>query len=70
MTAPRLKGLIENLPPGLSEIYLHPATGPYPGAAPGYGYAAEQAALRDDGVMAALRSRDIRLGGFCDFPLH
>ncbi len=35
MTPARLAGLVENLPPGLSEIYLHPATGRYPGSAPG-----------------------------------
>jgi hopanoid biosynthesis associated protein HpnK len=70
MTAPRLKGIVENLPAGLSEIYLHPATGPYPGAAPGYAYGAERAALLDPGVIAAAGAADIRLGGFCDFPVH
>ena len=70
MTAPRLRGLIENLPDGLSEIYLHPATGDYPGSAPGYAYAAERAALLDEGVIAAARVPDIRLGGFCDFPVQ
>ena len=33
MTKGRLSGLIRNLPDGLSEIYLHPATGPFAGAA-------------------------------------
>ena len=70
MTAPRLRGLIENLPDGLSEIYLHPATGDYPGSAPGYAYAQERAALLDAGVIAAARSPHIRLGGFCDFPVQ
>ena len=41
MHAKRLKGLIEHLPEGLSEIYLHPATGPYAGSAPGYAYEKE-----------------------------
>ena len=70
VTAPRLQGIIDNLPAGLSEIYLHPATGTYAGAAPGYRYAAEHAALLDSGVIAATRRGDIRLGGFCDFPVH
>ena len=70
MTAPRLKGILGNLPDGLSEIYLHPATGPYPGAAPGYRYGEERAALLDSGVIAAARAGDIRLGGFSDFPVH
>ncbi len=69
MTAARLKGLIENLPEGLSEIYLHPATGPYPGSAPGYAYAEELRALTDPGMPGLIAGHDIRLGGFCDFPV-
>jgi hopanoid biosynthesis associated protein HpnK len=69
MTARRLKGLVANLPDGLSEIYLHPATGPYSGSAPGYAYAAERAALLDPAVIAATQGQDVRLGGFCDFPV-
>ncbi len=69
MTAPRLQGIVENLPEGLTEIYLHPATGPYPGCAPGYAYAQERAALLDPAVIAATQGRGIRLGGFCDFPI-
>lgn len=69
VTAPRLKGILDNLPDGMSEIYLHPATGPYPGAAPGYRYAEEHAALLDPAVIAAAQRQDIRLGGFCDFPV-
>jgi hopanoid biosynthesis associated protein HpnK len=69
MTAARLKGLIENLPEGLSEIYLHPATGPYSGSAPGYAYAEELRALTDPGMPGLIAGHDIRLGGFCDFPI-
>jgi hopanoid biosynthesis associated protein HpnK len=69
MTAPRLKGILDNLPEGLSEIYLHPAMGSYPGSAPGYRYAEERAALLDSAVIAAAQGQGIRLGGFCDFPL-
>lgn len=68
VTATRLQGLIAHLPEGLSEIYLHPATaGGFEGAAPGYRYAEELAALTDAGVIAAARIPDIRLGGFVDF---
>jgi hopanoid biosynthesis associated protein HpnK len=67
MTPKRLKGLIAHLPEGLSEIYLHPATGDYPGCAPGYRYAEERAALLDSSVIAAARSKNILLGGFQDF---
>ncbi len=70
MTGSRLKGILDNLPEGLSEIYLHPATGTYPGAAPGYRYTEEHAALLDSAVIAAAQCGDIRLGGFCDFPVH
>lgn len=68
MTASRLAGLIQNLPPGLSEIYLHPADAEsYPGAAPGYRYRAEFEALVAPEVMAAVRSGGLSLGGFADF---
>jgi hopanoid biosynthesis associated protein HpnK len=67
MTEPRLKGLIEHLPEGLSEIYLHPATATYAGAAPGYQYAGELAALTDPGLPALLAAKAIRTGGFGDF---
>ncbi len=67
MTGKRLAGLIEHLPEGLSEIYAHPATGPYPGSAPGYQYAGELAALTDPAVAAALAAKGIKTGGFSDF---
>ena len=66
MTADRLLGLIRNLPPGLSEIYLHPATeGGFAGAARGYRYAEELAALTDPRVRQA--ASHFPRGGFCDF---
>ena len=67
MTKDRLSGLIGNLPHGLSEIYLHPATGPYPGAAPGYRYREEFDALMAPEIVAASRDSSLRLGGFSDF---
>jgi len=70
MTPSRLKGLIAHLPEGLTEVYLHPATGPYPGSAPGYAYAEELRALTDPGIPALIAAGDIRLGGFCDFPVQ
>jgi len=70
MTSARLRGLIAHLPAGLSEIYLHPATGPYPGSAPGYAYGEELRALTDPDMPALIAGHDIRLGGFCDFPVH
>jgi chitin disaccharide deacetylase len=67
MTRERLSGLIRNLPNGLSEIYLHPATGPFPGAAPGYHYREEFDALMAADIVAASRDCSLRLGGFSDF---
>ncbi len=67
MTAPRLNGLLENLPDGLSEIYMHPATAPYSGSAPGYQYAGELAALTQPGLGERLAESGIRTGGFGDF---
>jgi hopanoid biosynthesis associated protein HpnK len=70
MTPDRLAGLIEHLPDGLSEIYMHPATGNYPGCAPGYLYARELAALTAPDLPALLAAQDIHLGGFADFPVQ
>ncbi|HKD48965.1 MAG TPA: hopanoid biosynthesis-associated protein HpnK [Rhizomicrobium sp.] len=67
MTGRRLRGLLEHLPNGVSEIYLHPATGPYSGSAADYAYAEELAALIDPGMAPLIAARNIRLGGFCDF---
>ena len=64
MTPERLRGLIEQLPPGLTEIYTHPATGPYPGCAPGYGYAEELAALTDPLAKQTIAREGIVLGSF------
>ncbi len=64
----RLHDLIEALPPGLTEIYLHPALdGGFEGAAPGYRYAEEFAALIDPRVIDAVRRSAVALGGFSDF---
>jgi len=67
MSKERLSGLIRSLPEGLSEIYLHPATGPYQGAAPGYRYREEFEALKSAEVIGASRDTSLRLGGFSDF---
>jgi hopanoid biosynthesis associated protein HpnK len=68
MTAPRLAGLLQHLPAGRSEIYLHPATrDDFDGHAAGYRYADELAALLSPEVIAAARRPDVVLGGYADF---
>ena len=67
MTRERLAGLIRHLPDGLSEIYLHPATGAYPGSARGYRYHEELEALMAPEVIVASRDAAVRLGGYGDF---
>ncbi len=67
MTAARVRGLLEHLPEGLSEIYTHPATGSYAGAAPGYDYPGELAALTDALAPSLITRERIALGRFADF---
>lgn len=67
MTRARVAALVARLPPGLSEIYAHPATGAYPGSAPGYRHAEELAALLDPATLACARADGRQLGRFADF---
>ncbi len=68
MTTTRLAGLIRNLPAGLNEIYLHPAMrGGFDGAAQGYLYEEEFAALVAPEVVMAASAPDLSRGGFTDF---
>ena len=67
MTPTRLAALLGRLPGGLVEIYLHPAvTNAFAGAAPGYRYAEEFAALCDSDCIAAVRRSGYILGGYAD----
>jgi len=67
MTKDRVRRILDALPEGLSEIYMHPATGPYPGSAPGYRYGEELAALIDRQTVETIKSSGLRCGGFADF---
>jgi chitin disaccharide deacetylase len=67
MTRTRLAALLARLPSGLVEIYLHPAlSDDFAGAAPGYRYAEEFAALCDTNCIAAARRSGYALGGYTD----
>jgi chitin disaccharide deacetylase len=64
-----LLAALESLPPGVTEIYLHPAT--LSGSAiapsmPGYRHADELAALLSPKVRAAVERLDVPRGGFTD----
>ena len=66
MSTARLLRLLQHLPEGRSEIYLHPATADdFAGHAPGYRYAEELAALVAPDVIAA--ALNLRLVGYADF---
>lgn len=67
LTSAKLRPLLDRLPPGLTEIYAHPALGPYPGSAPGYLYAEELGALIDPLAKAAITRNGIACGRFTDF---
>lgn len=68
MTGARVAGIVRRLPRGLSELYLHPATGGgFAGAAPGYRYADELAALLAPETADAVRASGATLGAFSDF---
>ena len=64
----RLLGAIDRLPPGLNEIYLHPATrrGLRPTMA-GYRHDDELAALLSPRVREAIHARGIVSGRWADF---
>ncbi len=68
MTPARVRGLIRHLPEGVSELYLHPATGGgFEGAAPGYRYAEELQALIAPETAEAVREAGARLCAFSNF---
>ena len=68
MTTSRIEGVIRNLPEGVSEIYVHPATrNDFDGAARDYRYVDELAALTATSVADLVRASGARTGGFHDF---
>jgi hopanoid biosynthesis associated protein HpnK len=67
MTSERVAGIIGRLPEGLTELYLHPATaGGFNGAAHGYDYTGELAALLAPETRAAVNGSGLRLCSFSD----
>lgn len=69
MTSERVTGLLERLPDGVSELYLHPATSDgFAGAAAGYRYVEELAALTAPSTRDALVASGAKLTAFSDLP--
>ena len=67
-TAERMRAALAALPPGLTEVYTHPATADaYPGSAPGYRYRAELAALTDGLAKDIILGESIPHGDFGTF---
>ncbi|SEC06657.1 hopanoid biosynthesis associated protein HpnK [Rhizobiales bacterium GAS191] len=67
MTEGRVAGLLERLPLGRTEIYTHPATsGDYEGAARGYRYNDEFAALMSRRCREAMQRSGAVVGGYGD----
>jgi chitin disaccharide deacetylase len=67
MTQSRLQGIIAHLPEGMTEIYTHPATAAsFAGAAPGYRYEEELAALTAPDLRRQIAAMGIASGGFSD----
>jgi hopanoid biosynthesis associated protein HpnK len=70
MVEARLRRILVNLPDGLSEIYLHPATRRTPAltaAMPGYRHDEELAAILSPSIKSLVAKLGIRLGGYSDF---
>lgn len=67
MTSNRVQAIIDNLPGGLTELYMHPATAPYFGSAPHYDYVGELAALLSPTAKEQIANRQVVLGRFADF---
>jgi chitin disaccharide deacetylase len=67
MTSRRLAALTANVPPGIVEIYMHPATSnDFAGHAPGYAYTEELAALMCEAVRHSVRLSKHCSGGYSD----
>lgn len=61
MTPDRVRRYLQNLPSGVSELYVHPATHTWPEAfPPDYDFAGEFASLVDQRVLEQLASSDVR----------
>jgi transcriptional regulator of met regulon len=71
MTPERVRSIVNNLPAGVSELYVHPATYTWPQAFPAdYDFAGEFASLIDDNVKQAVRDSGVRPITFSELAAH
>jgi len=69
MSESRIAGVLQRLPEGLTEVYVHPATrGNLSPAATGAGRPVELAALTTAGIRDLVCRLGVRTGGYSDFP--
>lgn len=67
MTPARVAALVASVPDGITELYTHPATsGGFSGAAHGYRYAEELAALLSPEARAGVAASGATLGGYSE----
>jgi len=68
MTEQRIAGILRHLPDGITEIYSHPATTDnFAGAASGYRYRDELAALTASGIKELVQATGAQAGRFLNF---
>src|SRR5438876_1082228 len=68
LSAERIAGILRHLPDGLTEIYFHLATADsFAGAAHGYRYRDELAALMAPDIKKLVQATGAQAGGFLDF---
>ena len=66
-SATKRSALIAHLPEGVTEIYTHPATSSgFAGAAPGYRYEEELAALTSPVLRRRIAEASLASGGFSE----
>jgi len=58
--------ILKHLPPGVTEIYFHPSTSPWPEAVKGYDFRAELEALTSPAIRQALRTLGVKTIAFSD----
>ena len=69
MTRACVLGLLDTLPPGITELYFHPATGAWPGIDPqiaGYDFAGELDALTSPEVRAKIAGVGAEMVAYSD----